>query len=214
MVVQGLWNKDPVLLQIPHFTMDTVRELAHLPSPVETVFDLLDMDDRARQDTLRFSPSQLSDIAKFCNSYPNVEVSYELDLSEDGSVAAGESVTLEVGLRRDAGAADEEEEDQDSRAALGRVVCPRFPGGENKREGWWVLVGDPNTNSLLTIKRISLLRDSKVKLEFTAPELPGDYNLLLYVMCDCYLGCDQEYEFNLSVTPATEQESEETAMQR
>jgi pre-mRNA-splicing helicase BRR2 len=31
--------------------------------------------------------------------------------------------------------------------------------------------------------------------------MPGDYNLVLYVMCDSYLGCDQEYEFNLTVVP-------------
>jgi pre-mRNA-splicing helicase BRR2 len=39
----------------------------------------------------------------------------------------------------------------------------------------------------------------KVKLEFTAPEDRGDYNLVLYLMCDSYVGCDQEYEFNISV---------------
>ncbi len=51
----------------------------------------------------------------------------------------------------------------------------------------------------------------KVKLEFPAPEMPGDYNLVLYVMCDSYLGCDQEYEFNICVVPAEEGEEEEDA---
>jgi pre-mRNA-splicing helicase BRR2 len=41
-----------------------------------------------------------------------------------------------------------------------------------------------------------------VKLEFPAPDLPGDYNFVLYVMCDSYVGCDQEYEFNLIVVPS------------
>lgn len=44
----------------------------------------------------------------------------------------------------------------------------------------------------------------QVKLEFPAPDTPGDYNLVLYVMCDSYLGCDQEYEFNLTVVPNEE----------
>jgi pre-mRNA-splicing helicase BRR2 len=47
----------------------------------------------------------------------------------------------------------------------------------------------------------------QVTLEFPAPDLPGDYNLVLYVMCDSYLGCDQEYEFNISVV-ADEDENE------
>ena len=56
-------------------------------------------------------------------------------------------------------------------ADLGKVVCPRYPrasvvGGqaaEGKREGWWLVVGDPNNNSLLSIKRIALVRDTKVR---------------------------------------------------
>ena len=42
----------------------------------------------------------------------------------------------------------------------------------------------------------------QVKLEFPAPDVPGDYNFVLYVMCDSYVGCDQEYEFNLIVVPS------------
>lgn len=207
MVVQGLWNKDSVLLQIPHFTSELVEQLASLSPPVESVFDLLDMDDAARSGALRFSAAQLSDIAKFCNSYPNVEVSYELDVPESDSVPAGETVTLEVLLRRESEAGEDgaEHVGTDGLSTVGRVVCPRFPSAD-KRECWWLVVGDPNSNTLLAIKRVALLRSSVVKLEFSAPELPGDYNLVLYVMCDSYLGCDQEYEFSVSVVPADEQE--------
>ena len=39
----------------------------------------------------------------------------------------------------------------------------------------------------------------KVKLDLQAPEEAGDYNFVLYLMCDSYLGCDQEYPLNVSV---------------
>ena len=39
-----------------------------------------------------------------------------------------------------------------------------------------------------------------MKLEFAAPEDPGDYKLTLYLMSDSYLGCDQEYELRVTVT--------------
>jgi pre-mRNA-splicing helicase BRR2 len=48
-------------------------------------------------------------------------------------------------------------------------------------------------------------------LEFTAPEDPGDYNLVLYLMSDSYLGCDQEYE--LSVTVVADEDEENGAME-
>jgi len=38
-----------------------------------------------------------------------------------------------------------------------------------------------------------------VKLDFVAPDEAGDYGLTLYFMSDSYIGCDQEYEFQLSV---------------
>ena len=38
-------------------------------------------------------------------------------------------------------------------------------------------------------------------MEFTAPENPGDYNLVLYLISDSYLGCDQEYELPITVLP-------------
>jgi pre-mRNA-splicing helicase BRR2 len=39
----------------------------------------------------------------------------------------------------------------------------------------------------------------QAKLEFNAPEDPGDYTFTLYFMSDSYLGCDQEYEINVTV---------------
>ena len=62
-------------------------------------------------------------------------------------------------LRRDAGEEDEEE-DLDEAATYGKVVCPRYPA--DKSEGWWLVVGDPNTNTLLSIKRFSFNKETKV----------------------------------------------------
>ena len=53
------------------------------------------------------------------------------------------------------------------------------------------MVGDPKANSLLAIKRVSLQRKSKVKLDFAAPSEAGSHHLVLYFMCDSYLGADQ-----------------------
>lgn len=209
MIVQGQWDKDSVLLQIPHFDLDIINKLASHNPPIETVFDLIDMESDERDKLLDFSPEKLSDIALFCNSYPNIELSYECDF--DGTeVSASDSVSILVTLQRDL---TDEEIDQSS---IGKVISPRFP--EDKTEGWWVVVGDTNSNSLLSIKRTNLgikntvatfsfLSDLyQVKLEFSAPEDPGDYTLTLYLMCDSYLGCDQEYEIPMTVVVGSDME--------
>jgi pre-mRNA-splicing helicase BRR2 len=198
MMVQGIWDKDPILLQIPHFTNDLVTKLNSLESPVDSVFKILEMEDDDREALLVFPPDQLSDIALFCNSYPNIELAYELVRgSEEEDIVAGDTVQLKVKLARDV---DEDEDDEEAINALGRVVCPRYPNKE-KREGWWLVVGDPHSNSLLSVKRIALVKTTTVKMEFTAPETAGDYCLRLFLMCDSYLGCDQEYDIPINVVP-------------
>lgn len=61
-----------------------------------------------------------------------------------------------------------------------------------------MVVGDPRSNSLLSIKRLTLQQKAKVKLDFVAPS-PGHHDYTLYFMSDSYLGCDQEYKFSIDV---------------
>uniref|UniRef100_A0A669F6W3 U5 small nuclear ribonucleoprotein 200 kDa helicase n=1 Tax=Oreochromis niloticus TaxID=8128 RepID=A0A669F6W3_ORENI len=100
---------------------------------------------------------------------------------------------------------------------------------EKKREeGWWVVIGDPKSNSLISIKRLTLQQKAKVsessynsqelcfnhqrphlvyvpspqvKLDFVAPAM-GIHNYTLYFMSDAYMGCDQEYKFGIDVKEA------------
>ena len=64
-----------------------------------------------------------------------------------------------------------------------------------------------HTQSLLSIKRLTLQTKSKVKLDFTAPS-PGSHKYTLYFMCDAYMGCDQEYPFSIKVLEGEESSGE------
>eukprot|EP00897_Mesotaenium_endlicherianum_P008156 jgi/Mesen1/7369/ME000381S06604 len=193
MVTQGLWERDSVLLQLPHFTRELAKECAQ--KGVETVFDLVEMDDKERSELLKMDDAQLLDVARVCNRFPNIDLSYEV--AEEDDILAGDSVTLQVLLERELEAGQE----------LGPVDAPRFP--RVKEEGWWLVVGDPKTNQLLAIKRASLQRKARVKLDFQAPGDAGEKTYTLFFMCDSYLGCDQEYEFTIKVKPSEEEEDEE-----
>jgi len=192
-IVQGQWDKDSVLLQIPHFNEEIIQRCSSHKPPVETVFDIIDLEPEDRDQLLNLSPEKMSDVALFCNSYPNIELSYQSSF-EGAEVESGDTISVIVVLQREIS-----DEDVDPNL-IGKVVSPRFP--EEKIEGWWVVIGDTNTNSLLSIKRLNIGVQNKIKLEFNAPEDPGDYTLTLYLMSDSYLGCDQEYELSLTVIPA------------
>ena len=197
MVVQGLWNKDNVLMQIPHFTKEIVDrcEAYQGEEPIESVFDILTLDDDVRNDLLRLPDEKMADVAVFCNNYPNIEVAFEVQDSDD--ITASDPVQISVKLEREVDDDEDDEEEEVDEAQFGQVQAPLFP--KEKREGWWIVVGDTKTNSLLSLKRVTLQRTQKVMLEFMAPEEPGDYNLTLFCMSDSYLGCDQEYSVPISV---------------
>jgi len=182
MVTQAMWSKDSYLRQLPHFTKELID--ACIGRGVESVFDIMELEDEDRNQLLSMTDMQMADVARFCNRYPNIELAYEV-LDKD-SLASGQSVNIEVKLER---------EDE----VTGPVIAPFFP--TKREEGWWVIIGDPKSNSLLSIKRLTLQQKAKFKLDFVAPRA-GQYSYSLYFMSDSYMGCDQEYKFNLDIAEA------------
>ncbi|KAI5746607.1 hypothetical protein M8J77_005420 [Diaphorina citri] len=180
MITQAMWSKDSYLKQLPHFNADIIKRCTE--KGVETVFDIMELEDDDRLRLLQLSESQLADVARFCNRYPNIELSYEV-LNKD-RISSGSSVNVVVNLDR---------EDE----VTGPVIAPFYP--QKREEGWWVVIGDPKTNSLLSIKRLTLQQKAKIKLDFVAPN-PGHHSYALYFMSDAYLGCDQEYKFSIDVS--------------
>eukprot|EP00455_Lapot_gusevi_P039579 TRINITY_DN443_c0_g2_i2.p1 TRINITY_DN443_c0_g2~~TRINITY_DN443_c0_g2_i2.p1 ORF type:complete len:1189 (+),score=464.92 TRINITY_DN443_c0_g2_i2:195-3569(+) len=189
MVTQAMWDSDSPLMQLPHFTKELAAKCKS--EGVEGVFDLMDMEDNARNELLQLSASKMADIARFCNQYPNIELAFSV--KNKNRIHVGSTATVQVHLERDL----EEEE----MAAAQRVFAQRYP--KEKVEGWWLVLGDSKTNQLLSIKRVVVNRkEMDINLEFEATTA-GKQNLMLYLMSDSYAGCDQEYEVKFNVAEAS-----------
>ena len=65
MSVQGLWDRDPVLMQLPHISRDLAKKCA--AAGVESVFDVMDMEDDDRNALLGLSGGQMVELARACN---------------------------------------------------------------------------------------------------------------------------------------------------
>lgn len=50
----------------------------HPRQGVESVFDIMEMEDEERNALLQLTDGQIADVARFCNRYPNIELSYEV----------------------------------------------------------------------------------------------------------------------------------------
>ncbi|CAH2100629.1 unnamed protein product [Euphydryas editha] len=188
MVTQAMWAKDSYLRQLPHFTPELVQRCAD--KGVETVFDVMELEDNARAKLLQLQPQEMADVARFCNRYPNVELSYEVQ--NPRRLRVGRPVVVEVSLER--------EDD-----VVGPVIAPFFP--QKREEGWWVVIGEPKSNSLLSIKRVALGRAARLRLDFVVGA-PGRHAYTLYFMSDAYLGADQEYKFTVDVADAPDDDSD------
>ena len=202
MCVQAIWDRDSPLKQIPHFTTNVIQRCTK--AGVESVFDIMEMEDDVRNDVLQMNNKQMNDVAAFVNRYPNIEVNYEL---ENDMVEANGSIAIKIKLQRE----EDEDEDEDHKSKpsdIGPVIAPYFP--LTKDEGWWVVIGDPKDKQLKSIKRTTLRKAATITLDFDAPETPGKYDFKLYLMADSYAGVDQEYEFSVDVTEAMEEESSES----
>jgi pre-mRNA-splicing helicase BRR2 len=137
---------------------------------------------------------QLAALQSVCTRYPDISLTF--DGPPGAAVEAGDQSAISVALERDTDGLP-----LGPGGELPPVAAPRFPG--RRDEGWWLVLGDPKTNKLLAIKRVSLAAAAKVKLAFEAPAEVGDAKLKLFFMCDSWLGCDQEYEVEFKVTEAT-----------
>ncbi|ODN02767.1 hypothetical protein Ocin01_03915 [Orchesella cincta] len=179
MSTQAMWAKDSYLKQIPHFGSDLIKRCTE--HKIETVFDLMDLEDEDRSKLLDgLSPVQISDIARFCNRYPNIELTYEVE-SKD-KIRSGSNVNVSVQLER---------EDE----IVGPVIAPFFP--QKREEGWWVVIGDPKTKLPVVHKTLDFAAESQ-----------GEYTYTLYYMSDAYMGCDQEYKFNINVRGGRERKKD------
>ncbi|GAB7354044.1 hypothetical protein MBLNU459_g4625t1 [Dothideomycetes sp. NU459] len=201
MVVQAMWDRDSPLKQIPHFEDQVVEAVKAVG--INDVFEFtesMDPDENANYSTLvksmGLSNQQLADAARFTNErYPNIEMEFELEDADN--VVSGEASFINVTIDRDI---DEDEEPNTT------VHAPFYPG--EKTENWWLVVGDENTKSLLGIKRITIGRQLKMRMDFTVPT-PGKHKLTLFLMSDSYVGVDQAPTFEVDAAQGMDEDEEE-----
>lgn len=44
---------------------------------MESIFDITEMDNDERNELLQLTEEQMADVARFCNKYPSIEMSFD-----------------------------------------------------------------------------------------------------------------------------------------
>ena len=202
MVVQAMWDRDSPLKQVPHFTSDIIKRCEE--ASIESVFDLMEMEDEQRVELLQMTANQLASVAGFVNKYPNIDINFEVEDPE--SIVAKAPAFLKIELEREA---DEDEEVDTT------VHAPFYPGKKmencsscliHKLMVGWLVVS--SGKELVSIKRITFTKRLSVRLNFTVP-VAGRQSLTLFYFSDSYMGVDQEHEFEVVAGEAEDEEDSE-----
>merc|ERR1711939_175114 len=72
MCVQAIWDRDSPLKQIPGFTTEIIKRC--VDANVESVYDIMELEDDDRDKLLKMDGRQMRDVARFCNAYPSIEL--------------------------------------------------------------------------------------------------------------------------------------------
>jgi len=176
MIMQGQWFTDSTLLTLPHVTPKLVHALAR--RGVESIPELWTLETQQLNAIVKqhMRDDHVKEFMRVLGQIPVVDmkVSAPAAVNEDE-----EEVVVKVEL-----------EQLNSKDQPRFAHTPRFP--KKKEVGWWLVIGQPDTGELLALRRISIRNKAKVSLTFPPPEEAGQYTYHIYLMCDAYLGIDQQ----------------------
>ncbi|KAK8162999.1 Sec63 Brl domain-containing protein [Phyllosticta citrichinensis] len=201
MAVQAMWDRDSPLKQIPHFDDALASKVSSLGvRDIPDFIEAMDPDDERHGKLVKalgFEQAQLADAARFVNEYyPDLSIDFVVE--EPDNIVAGAPAYLAVTITR--------EMDEEDEAPKGEVHAPFFPA--QKSENWWLVVGDEQERSLLAIKRVTVGRELKTRLEYVVPK-EGEHELTLYLMSDSYMGVDQAPTFKVTAAEGMDEDEEE-----
>ncbi|EPY18912.1 RNA helicase [Strigomonas culicis] len=202
------WTSASTLLQLPHVTEEMlpaiaqhcagIREAAELANaPLDVLFAFQRVLERGE---FGLRPAQVMEAMEGVRGLPLIQVGVTLrQLPPDPDEEDDDEVSYELTVQLD------RLSHQARGAGGGSVVAPHF--GKSKDEQYWLLVGNEATGELVAMKRVNRLqRSTTVTLrvdwdedwleEGDGPQGSG-VDLNVYLVCDSYIGMDQQYTFRL-----------------
>ena len=189
MLVQACWLDEDPILTLPGVTPANLPKLKRalgidfLPQLLYDTPDAFIRSALPEADPASWTDShKIADLLKVKNHIPRINVAL---------TPARNPVTGKAKIRVDITHA--------GGAPLGPTTfayAPQFP--KLKQDGWWVLIGIPETGELLALRRLSLnARVTSFDLTFDANAGSATKKYALYFMSDTYLGINQQHSFEI-----------------
>lgn len=207
MIIQARWIDEPAVITLPHIDKEHLPLLSSLPAPLPVLyastfnnynrlFKALNKEFHEEQihqihQVIKHMPILTIDLILYGNWEDGTEKKIPLqpNYSHAIDLHQGQDYTLIIGMKRK------------NYANTLKAHCPMYQKG--KDEGWFLVLGDIPQRELWALKRASGVNNQRkiYQLQFTAPCNLGPMKLTFYLISDCYIGLDQQYDIQLNIIP-------------
>ncbi|CAM9107702.1 unnamed protein product [Laminaria digitata] len=192
-VVQGLWLENSSLMQLPHIGEAEAKVISDGSDPAMGIGEYIKLPRADRKGLNKLTSAQQEEVHSVCDIIPDVEVTVDIFVEDEGEIAENDLVTIKVTLTRN----NVKEGD-----TVPPVYAPKYPLFAD--EGWWVLVGDTNRKTIFSFERITDNgRVVSKEVKMMAPNKPGTVKLDVFVKSDSYIGLDQQKAVEFEVISAS-----------
>ncbi|XP_066593278.1 activating signal cointegrator 1 complex subunit 3 isoform X2 [Prorops nasuta] len=205
MIIQARWIDEPAITTLPFVNREHVRLFTDfapaLPLLHAVTFNNFEKLLNLFETELR--EEQIKQIYQVIKELPILNVDLTLQgWWEDGTekkhvllkpdaeninVHSNQEYTLIIGMRRK------------NYSSTLKAYSPMYHKG--KDEGWFLIIGSNFDNDVWALKRANGIhgRQRYFHLQFTTPFNLGPIKLTFFLISDCYMGFDQQYDIHLNV---------------
>ena len=194
-LVQGMDSKDNSLLQIPHFTQETVKHCVSGKGAVRGLKEFIAQPADQRRGLVGMTPEQLADVDAFVSHVGVTQVTARAFVNDEAQFAQGDIATIEVKIDRTHLKEGE---------AAGPVHAPLFP--LPKFEEWWIFLLE-NDRCIHFKKSRSQEKVSTLNIEFRLGS-SGKKQFVVHAISDSYMGLDHKVEVHMDVVKAADVQKE------
>ncbi|XP_026299668.1 activating signal cointegrator 1 complex subunit 3 isoform X2 [Apis mellifera] len=211
MIIQARWIDESAIITLPCVNSEHLELFSTLSLTLpELCFNMHNKDIKILRKVLNksFSQEQIYQIYQVIKEMPMLCIKLSLESYDEDNDNNKQKNQIFIPLKSDNLDYINIHKDQDyilniimkrkNKSNNLKAHCPLFQKG--KDEGWFLILGNVSDKELLVLKRASAINEQrKYQLQFTAPSKLGQTTLTFYLISDCYIGLDQQYDIKINV---------------
>ncbi|GAW83395.1 translocation protein SEC63 [Plasmodium gonderi] len=192
-LIQAFDIRSSSLLQIPHFDENIIKHVHKGKFAVKDILDFVHQNHETRKGLADMTDDQILDVKSFCNIVPDTKMTAEILVEDETHIVKGDVASIYVHIDRT---------NLHENEAAGYIHAPFFP--QPKFEEWWIIAtykGDDRILKYVHVKNCE--KKIEEKLQFMVDRV-GNLCVSIYILSDCYFGCDKKLDIPFRAYSQTE----------